>query len=278
MIIDDDYSVSTERVSDEYLTLNSCGIQRLGVIDRGSRRVNGRLDYHILYIEQGCCHLTLDGQEVCVGAGGVILFRPREPQIYSFRAADDSVSHYIHFTGSGCAELLGRLNISDLRVFDMGNSRSYEEISAKMAREYTMKRPMWESWCAAYLYELLNIIARKYILRHNNVSRIGETRINAACRRIYDNLAEPPDISELAVECCLSESRFCHLFREVTGKSVKAFVLSMKTDRAMELLRETDMSVREIAEAVGYVDQNYFSRMFRREVGVSPSEYRRREG
>ena len=107
MIIDDDYSVSTERVSDEYLTLNSCGIQRLGVIDRGSRRVNGRLDYHILYIEQGCCHLTLEGQETCVGAGGVILFRPREPQIYSFRAADDSVSHYIHFTGSGCAELLG---------------------------------------------------------------------------------------------------------------------------------------------------------------------------
>ena len=278
MIIDDDYSVSTERVSDEYLTLNSCGIQRLGIIDRGSRRVNGRLDYHILYIEQGCCHLALDGREVRVGAGGIILFRPREPQIYSFRANDNSVSHYIHFTGSGCAELLGRLGISDLRVFDMGASRGYEEISAKMAREYTMKRPMWESWCAAYLYELLNIIARKYMLRHNKISRSGETRINAACRRIYDNLAEPPDAGALAAECCLSESRFCHLFREVTGKSVKKFILSIKIDRAMELLRETDMPVREIAEAVGYSDQNYFSRMFRREVGVSPSKYRRREG
>ena len=48
-----DYSesgVSTERTSEEYLSLNSCGIEKLSERDRGSMRRQGRVDYHILYI------------------------------------------------------------------------------------------------------------------------------------------------------------------------------------------------------------------------------------
>jgi YesN/AraC family two-component response regulator len=48
----------------------------------------------------------------------------------------------------------------------------------------------------------------------------------------------------------------------------------MRIDRAKELLATTDMSIREIAEAVGYADQNYFSRMFRKFTGLSPSSYK----
>ena len=48
--------------------------------------------------------------------------------------------------------------------------------------------------------------------------------------------------------------------------------------RAEELLRSADMSVREVGEAVGYPDQNYFSRLFRSMTGRSPSEVRREDG
>ena len=272
-IQDDRYS--TERTSDEYLTLNSCGIQNLDEYDRGSFRPKGRVDYHILYIEKGICHLTLDGEERPVGAGGIVLFRPGEPQIYSFLASEGSISHYIHFTGAGCEALLSELGIDRLRVFDMGASRTYEEISAKMVREFTMKKQHWESFCAAYLHELLNIIARKYGLRHSRINHVSESRIDAACRAIYENLVSPPDARELASACCLSESRFLHIFREATGKSLKEFTISMRIDRAKSMLSATDMSVREIAEVVGYDDQSYFSRIFKQAAGMSPSEYRK---
>ncbi len=265
---------SSERVSNEYLKLNSCGVENLGEIDRGSFRRNGRIDYHILYIEKGVCRLIIDGRETEVKAGGIVFFHPGEPQMYRFLAQDRSISHYIHFTGTGCSELLTKLGIADIRVFDMGTTRSYEELSKKLVREFIMKPPLYESWCSAYLYGLLNIIARKYALRNSNINYTNESRIYHVCSRIYDNLASPPSLAELCLECCLSKSRFIHLFKKVTGKSVVEFTRSMRMNRAKELLLWTDLSVREIAEAVGYDDQNYFSRIFKQNVGYAPTAYR----
>lgn len=272
-----DYSetgISTEKVSDDYLLLNSCGIEYLHDRDRGSMRKNGRSDYHILYIERGACRLRLGENEVRVGEGGLILFRPGEPQIYSFLAIDDSISHYIHFTGSGIPELFERLGIGEIRFFEMGESSRYKQISAEMVREFTMKQPFYETICAAKLMELFALIAKKYSLRHNRVSHIGESRIDAACRRIYENLASPPSAAELAADSCLSVSRFTHLFREVTGRSLHDFIISMRIDRAKELLSTGELSVKETAQVVGFEDQNYFSRLFKSRTGLPPREYR----
>ncbi len=271
-------SPSTERTSKEYLALNSCGIEDISDMSRGSMRKNGRVDYHILYIEKGTCYLETDGGEVNVNAGGIILFRPFEPQCYSFRAEDRSISHYIHFTGSGCKELLEKLGIADIHMFDMGVSGTYEEISAKMAREYTVKRKFWESYTVGCLYELLSLIARKYALRNDRISHESESRIGSACRRIYENLASPPTISELSAESCLSVSRFSHLFTEVVGKSPNEFIISLRIDKAKELLEGTGLSVREISESVGFADQNYFSRVFKDRTGVSPMSFRSGNG
>ena len=266
---------SSERCSDEYLELNSCGIENLSVRDRGTDRPCGRVDYHILYVERGVCNLFLDGEWQRVGAGGLIMFRPGEPQRYHYYKKDCSVSHYIHFTGVGCEAILKRLGIYNVRVFDMGRSSSYEELSEKMLREFVMQKPLCADWCSAYLYQLLNVVARKYALRQGSVNSKGESRINAACRRIYDNVKNPPSAEELANECCLSTSRFIHLFREVTDRSLTEFITGLRVEKAKELLETTDMPVREIAEAVGYENQNYFSRCFRKLEGCSPVEYRK---
>ena len=270
-----DSKVSTDRCSAKYFEINSCGIEHINLHDRGSDRPLGRSDYHILYVERGACHLLLDGKWETVGQGGIVMFRPGEPQHYRYFKGDDSVSHYIHFTGVGCQSLLRRLGIEKIRVFMMGRSKTYEDISEKLAREFSMQLPLCMAWCTAYAYELLNIVARKYALRQVSVDHKSESRIHAACRRIYESIDSPPAVAELARECCLSESRFLHLFREVSGKSVTAFIASIRIERAKELLASTDLSVREIAEAVGYEDQNYFSRCFRKAEGCSPRDFRR---
>lgn len=205
----------------------------------------------------------------------MILFHPNEPQKYYYRKEDHSVSHYVHFTGTGCAPLLKRLGIYHVRVFHMGQSADFKEISERMVCEFAMRKPLYMDWCAACLYQLLNIIARKYALRSNNINHKSEDRINRACRRIYENLKEPPTVENLAAEACLSVSRFLHLFKETTGKTVTDFITALRMEQAKEMLFATDMSVFEIANTLGFYDQNYFSRRFRKSVGVSPSEYRK---
>ncbi len=268
-------AISTERLSDEYLCVNSCGIQKINERERGSVRKCGRVDYHILYVAQGVCHLRRQGREQSVPAGHIILFRPGEPQEYRYLAGENSISHYIHFTGRGVETLLQKLGLETLDVFDLGISGTYEEISEKMVREFTMKRQLYPHFCAAYLYELLALIGRRHAMQSHSISRSAQQRINTACVRIYEGLPTPPSTETLAAECCLSVSRFTHLFREVTGKSVLAFTQAMRIDRARELLLATDLSVREIAEAVGFADQNYFSRLFRKLTGKAPRDLRR---
>ena len=269
---------SSERVSDDFLAVNSCGVEDISVHDHGSVRKKGRSDYHILYVAKGICHLRQDGAESLIPAGCIILFRPGEPQEYFYRACEHSVSHYIHFTGSGTAELLERYGLTGRRVFDMGVSTEYEELSRKMVKEFTLKKRFYEDSCAATLYAMLALIGRRAALRSSGVSRGAAKRIDDACVRICDNIASPPSAEELARECCLSLSRFTHLFTEVTGRSYGRFIREVRMSRAEELLRSADMSVREVGDAVGYPDQNYFSRLFRSMTGRSPSEVRREDG
>ena len=269
--------ISSEKTSDEFLEINACGIELISQKDRGSNRPNGRNDYHILYIEKGICHLRLDGKWNEIQAGSIVLFRPFEPQEYFFKKEDNSVSHYVHFTGTGCKHLLEKLGIYDLTVFSMGQSSSYVSISEQLVCEFTMRKPMYKDWCASSLYQLLSLIGRKFVLRQSKIDTKSESRITAACKLIYENINTPPSVFELASHCCLSSSRFIHLFKEVTGMSFTGYIAFIRVEKAKEMLAFTDLSICDISLALGYEDQNYFSRYFRKVEGCSPSEYRRSE-
>ena len=65
------------------------------------------------------------------------------------------------------------------------------------------------------------------------------------------------------------------IFKETYGTTVNNYLISKRITRAKQLLRFTDMTVDEIGVAVGMGDANYFSRMFRKVEGSSPSEYRK---
>ena len=269
--------VSSEKTSDEFLEVNSCGIEFISQKDVGSNRPAGRSDYHILYIEKGICHLWLNGKWNEIQAGCIVLFRPFEPQRYFYKKDDNSISHYVHFTGTGCKHILEKLGIYGITVFNMGQSASYVGVSEQMVREFTMRKPMYKDFCASSLYQLLSLIGRKYVLRQSNIDTKSESRITAACRQIYENVSSPPSVFELASGCCLSQSRFIHLFKEVTGKSFTGYIAFIRMEKAKEMLTFTDLSICDISIALGYEDQNYFSRYFRKVEGCSPTEYRKSE-
>ena len=97
---------SSEKVSNDYISVNACGRQYLFTKRRGSYRPYGRKDYHILYIAEGRCLVTLNGETTEAPKGSVIVYLPGQPQEYSFYPEDSSISYYIHFTGVGCEQLL----------------------------------------------------------------------------------------------------------------------------------------------------------------------------
>ena len=99
-----------------------------------------------------------------------------------------------------------------------------------------------------------------------------------ALRRVIDyiesNLESPLRMASLAEISRLSQYRFTHNFKSATGVPPYQYVLRTRLDRAKQMLRQTDLSVLDIAYAVGCQSISRFNALFRRELGTTPTNYR----
>ncbi|MFT6202421.1 MAG: AraC-like DNA-binding protein [Spirosomataceae bacterium] len=82
-----------------------------------------------------------------------------------------------------------------------------------------------------------------------------------------------PSLDLLASEIGLSKTKMCSLFRILYGTSINIFHQRRKFKKACELLIETDMSIKEISQHLGFKNQGYFSKVFKRQIGIIPSDY-----
>jgi len=84
-----------------------------------------------------------------------------------------------------------------------------------------------------------------------------------------------PAIAALARKAGYSVDHFSRVFQKVVGVRPQDYVISAKTERARQLLSESDLTIGMIAEALGFRDIFFFSRQFRQKTGQTPTEFRR---
>ncbi|OUS77969.1 hypothetical protein B1748_04145 [Paenibacillus sp. MY03] len=92
---------------------------------------------------------------------------------------------------------------------------------------------------------------------------------------LHERLDDKMTLDMLATSVSLNESYLCRIFKQDTGKSIFQYINELKIDRAVELLKQRDARIKEVALSVGIEDPFYFNRLFKKMVGVSPSEYRK---
>ncbi len=266
--------ISTEKLSDAFLELNSCGRQFLADHDYKMIRENGRVDYHILYIEKGACSIELDGKEKIIGAGNIILFKPYEKQVYGFKAADNSISCYIHFSGTACREFLDKFGLLQDRVTHVGTNNTLESIFSEMENEYLLQPPHYTETCAALLLHFLAAAGRLKQYEAQEISSKSRKNIDAVCKHMHTHYDQNYSIAFYAEMCHLSVSRFSHIFKEHTGVTPKVYMLNVKISVAKKLLAATDLSITDIAGIIGIEDVNYFSRIVKKYTGHSPKHFK----
>lgn len=267
--------LTSEAISTEYLHVNHCGIQNLGEVDTRQVRPHGRVDYHLLYIARGRCTVRRDGCLLDAPEGSIVLFLPGEPQDYAFRGADRSVSCYLHFSGTACEKLLRQAGLWGQTVYSLGKNRTIESLFERMLTEQTLARPFTDELLGAYLWQLLSLIGRQLAEQSAPALYRDRSRIDRVCLLMNQDYALNHPLSHYAAHCSLSPSRFAHLFKAVTGQTPIAYLNRVRIENAKELLLKTSLPIAEIAERVGFADQNYFGRLFKRQVGLSPTEFAR---
>ena len=98
--------------------------------------------------------------------------------------------------------------------------------------------------------------------------------IQQAIDYIKENHQRNITLNEIALNCCLSRYHFSHLFKKEVGLSLIDYLNRLRIDKSLSFLEMTDLPISEIAARTGFHDANYFSRMFKKYMQFSPTDYR----
>lgn len=119
------------------------------------------------------------------------------------------------------------------------------------------------------LFRLLNRdYNAKELLRGNKV-------LQDALRYIDGHYTSDISLEELAAKCLVSKYYLSHLFTKSTGKSIGRYILDKRMYMAKYLLSSTDLSVEQVSTDCGFSDSAYFCRLFKKETGFTPTQYRK---
>ncbi len=145
----------------------------------------------------------------------------------------------------------------------------------QLHQEFTEKSDGWKTILKAEFLKLTVTLSRLY--RFEAIpDDAGILQLAGVIAYIQKNYAEPISVSQLARLSNYSERQFIRLFKEAFGCIPMTYITNLRMQKACELLRTTNLSIAEIASRCGYHDNNYFSRIFKKHNGMTPSAYRAR--
>ncbi len=254
------------------LVINCCGRVHMDLPFTTDNRA-GRHDQYLMYVTSGEMDAVVNGEAHRLGAGDLALYPPETAYRYAKVGDEPVVYYWVHFTGSAAEAFLTGSGFSTAGVWHVGLCEGMLRAMGRMFDNMSLgdrgSDVMGQS-------QLLRLLAEAQLQLKR--SRTDSPRVQNALRFIHQSYREDIKVEQLARLEHLSVSRFSTLFRETTGMAPMNYVIRVRIENACELLSGTDLSVRQVAQLVGYDDPHYFSRHFRELVGVTASRYRAGEG
>ncbi|MCQ2433128.1 MAG: AraC family transcriptional regulator [Clostridia bacterium] len=180
-------------------------------------------------------------------------------------------------SGSGITgEFLYEKFCGDADVSSIAGDEHTEQIFAPF---FEKTEPLAASYRKVKLLELLLYLSELRTVRKNRLTEYGSDQIEiirAIHKELIDNLDLRITIEELSKKYLMNPTTLKAVFKSVYGESIAAHIKEHRMEEAARLLRETDLSIAEIAERVGYDSQSKFTSAFKATFQVLPKEYRKK--
>lgn len=256
-----------------FLAVNSAGIYYKNAPLHVTNRPSGRNDYYLSYHHAGTLFID-DGDTVKeIKEGHVFIYKPNEPQCYRYLNDGQIINYWVHFTGYGADELLRNAGMDGITMQRTGIIPEIGGIMESMIDEMGDKSPGWELSAMSAFIKVLSVLSRA--LKENLATglRTRNTRIHESLAYIKANLSGKLSIQELAAMSYLSTNRYSTVFKELLGISPQQYIIHLKLQKAIQYMHYTNMSVGEIAVSLGFGDQLYFSRLFKKYMHLSPRDF-----
>ena len=243
--------------------------------ERGERRTIG--SYAVVYVHAGSGWIETAATEspIAVEAGDLFWLFPGVAHMCMPGSVGWSVQ-WATFAGSlvHSFELLGWLSRAH-PVVHPNDPAQVETLFRRLRADFTAGNPLAGALGAALIHRLA-------VVAHGSRGATepdppGALAVPRAIALIQEGAPRPLDLHAVADECGIGYSTLRRRFKQMTGQTITDYLLRVRLDRARDLLAHTRISVAEVADAVGFADPYYFSRVFRLKEGVSPTAFRARE-
>ena len=222
-----------------------------------------RRDYYYIYVLQG--KMITDGFPLL--PGDVVVFEPG--CTYQYQSQGKTTYLWVHYTGFEAASLTKLATLKGNARQHIGIRKDIIACFRKLFREFMIHDEAAGQLSVCLLREILLFTGR-----YADAGGEKSSAPLSAMEYIHQHFQEPITIDSLArlegVSCTLLRS----MFRQHTGVSPNEYLITQRISAACRLLSQTDKSVSAVAADVGYHDPYYFSRIFKKKVGVTPLRYR----
>lgn len=232
--------------------------------------------YCIHHILSGSGIYTTGKVSVRLSAGDTFILFPGVELQYQADKDEPWEYCWAGFMGTDAASIIRNTGFSKETPYILKGTIPEEEIRNGLDEIYQNKGNTYESSVAmaGRLYSLLAVFMH-YAQRTEPEKDSHVMYVEKAMSYIETNYSYPITVEDIAYYVGISRSHLFRSFQNYMRKSPKDYLSGYRIRQACHLLRETDLSVSTIAYSVGFENNLYFSKAFRKQKGMSPSEYRR---
>ena len=252
-------------------------------------------EYEIMSIESGHGIFHIDGETVEASEGDV-LFIPPNCLHGGYNASDrpfeyfaivfnsdllSSIGYDLEFEQYIAPFLSGRLRFPFVQSASDPASARYRNIVKAAIHDFEKGKRARELIFKYQMQLLFAVMSSRYYPEQYKSRRFPATPLHHVealkklIQYIETNYAETITVESAAKMVNLSSFHFCKMFKRMTGRTLIDFVNLHRVNQATKMLRETDLSIAEIAERIGCCNANYFSKIYFRYKGISPSAARK---
>ncbi|NLJ32176.1 MAG: AraC family transcriptional regulator [Clostridiales bacterium] len=252
------------------LAVYSCGVQKCGAHHTWGPAVRDHYLIHCVISGKGL--FTCKGETYSLSAGDGFLVSPSEVVSYAANESEPWEYCWVGFNGSDAKRLMAQTGLlQSSPVFHYEQSSRLEELlmgisnhdSSEPSAEIRM-----EAGLLLFLAELTDLYGA-----HASQPYSGFEYVQKAIRYIDFNYSSDIDINDIAASAGISRSYLYRLFMQHISMSPNEYLMRFRISKGAELLGSGRLSVGEVAYSTGFSDQLYFSRVFKKYMGMPPSRY-----
>ena len=236
-------------------------------------RREGRRDWQLLYVAGGKAHFTLAQGEITLKEGEAFIYPPNQPQRYAYYLHEKPDIYWLHFTGDKAQALLEKAGLPAFAPFCPGFHSNMTLLFDRIIRELQQNGLYGKELASFYAQALFYLMSRGVSEKASQRDAAGP-EILKAVEWMHRHPEESSPMSEYAKRANMSLSTFIRRFRSHTGVPPQRYITRLRMTNARELMDSTTLPITDIARLVGYDNPLYFSRMFKKETGISPRGYR----